>query len=94
MSMEYNQFYTVMGTMYISLLPAGKKSGKLKENSVEIVDGRLVIKDGVCYDIAVRQNCRAVVSTFQKRPDDKFECTGYYIRFCRVLGRTWEFITS
>lgn len=37
--------------MFITLPPAVNPSGKMQENSVAMVDGKLFIKYGVSYDI-------------------------------------------
>lgn len=47
--------------MFITLLPEGNPTGTVKENSVEVVDGRIFIKDGVSYNIVDGQNRRSVV---------------------------------
>lgn len=71
--MEFHQFDTVTGTISVTLLPGENISGTMKENSVPIVDGRLVDKDGVKYDVVDGRSRREVVKPFSKHPDAQFK---------------------
>lgn len=51
-----------MGTMYIALLLGVNTSETVKENSVGMVYGSLVSKEGVSFDIVSGRNRRVVVT--------------------------------
>lgn len=80
--------------MSITLLPAVNPARTVKYNSTWMVDGMLVIKDGVSYNILDGRYRRAVVTTLSKLPDETFDWGRGYIRARRVFRRDEEVLTA
>lgn len=64
---------TETGKMAIALLPDRSASETMNENSVEIVDGRLVIKDVLSNDVVDVLHRRSEVTDHSKHPYTKFD---------------------
>lgn len=59
-----------------------------------MVDGKLVIKEGVCYDIMDDRNRKEVVKILSKNSAAKFKWARHYIRVRRVFLRDEEVLTD
>lgn len=59
-----------------------------------MIDGTLVINNGLYYVIVVGQNCRVMLKALRKRSDAKFEYAHDYIRARCVFRRDEEVLTD